>query len=401
MGILNGTVSVTRFNVAVPAGGPDFERAAFHEIEAGSEVRERAGFVPFELDAPYEVAQGRFAFRVRIDRLRPDATAVRERVRELVRAEMEATGAPFVGAKGRRRLRELAEQELIRRQAPRTTIVECCIDGGLLYVGSTAKSWLGMVRTLLRQAGVATELKAPWLDEAPEADESSDIVIPAEPGESVLGCRFVKALLDEPEVMVEPEKGSVRLATREARITLTGGVLRELFRYLEEGAEILSAKLLLGPTALRLDALSYRLQSVKLEAVKAEHWTIELDQRLEQIAAVWEQLDAKYAALRDRLGADAAPRPANAAQGAGSAKGAKEKPPAAVTAGAKPARQPDSPPAAAGAKRGHGSASAAAPGPGHDTSADAAPASAAAPPSTPAKDAAPPPLLEFPGPRRR
>jgi hypothetical protein len=310
MGILSGTVSVTRYNVAVPAEGPDFERAAFHEIEPGSEVRERAGFVPYELDSPYEVGKGRYAFRVRVDRLRPDATAVRERVRELVKAEMEATGAPFVGAKGRRRLRDLAEQELLRRQAPRTTIVECCIDGGLLYVGTTAKSRLGTVQTLLRQAGVAAELKAPWLDEAPEADEASDVVLPSEPGESVLGCRFLKVLLDEPEVMVEPEKGNVRLATREARITLTGGVLRELFRYLEEGAEILSAKLLLGPTALRFDALSYRLLSVKLEPVRAEHWTLELDQRLEQLAAVWEQLDAKYAALRDRLAAAPGPPPA-------------------------------------------------------------------------------------------
>ena len=310
MGILSGTVSVTRYNVAVPAEGPDFERAAFHEIEPGSEVRERAGFVPYELDAPFEVGKGRYAFRVRVDRLRPDATAVRERVRELVKAEMEATGAPFVGAKGRRRLRDLAEQELLRRQAPRTTIVECCIDGGLLYVGTTAKNRLGTVQTLLRQAGVAAELKAPWLDEAPEADEASDVVLPSEPGESVLGCRFLKALLDEPEVMVEPEKGNVRLATREARITLTGGVLRELFRYLDEGAEILSAKLLLGPTALRFDALSYRLLSVKLEPVRAEHWTLELDQRLEQLAAVWEQLDAKYAALRDRLAAAPGPPPA-------------------------------------------------------------------------------------------
>jgi hypothetical protein len=304
MGLLTGTVSVTRYNVVVPTAGPDFERAPFHEIEPGSEVRERAGFVPFELGAPYEVAKGRYAFRVRIDQLRPDATAVRERLRELVKAEMDATGAPFVGAKARRRLRELAEQELVRRQAPRTTILECVIDGSLLYVGSTAKSRLGMVQALLRQAGVAAELKAPWLDEAPEADEASDVVAPGEPGESVLGCRFVKALLDEPEVMVEPEKGSVRLATREARVTLTGGVLRELFHYLEDGAEILSAKLLLGPIPLRFDALSYRLQSVKLEPVKAEHWTLELDQRLEQIAAVWEQLDAKYAALRDKLGGE-------------------------------------------------------------------------------------------------
>jgi hypothetical protein len=52
MGLLSGTVAVTRFNVAVPVEGPDFERARFWEIEPGSEVRERIGFVPFELDAP-------------------------------------------------------------------------------------------------------------------------------------------------------------------------------------------------------------------------------------------------------------------------------------------------------------------------------------------------------------
>ena len=91
MGLLSGTVAVTRFNVVVPPEGPDFERARFWEIEPGSEVRERMGFVPFELDAPYEVAQGRYVFRVRVDRIRPDATAVKERLRELIKTEMEAT----------------------------------------------------------------------------------------------------------------------------------------------------------------------------------------------------------------------------------------------------------------------------------------------------------------------
>lgn len=303
MGLLSGTVSVTRFNVAAPLEGPDFERARFWEIEPGSEVRERIGFVPFELDAPYEVAKGRYAFRVRIDRIRPDATAVKERLRELVKAEAEATGKPFVGAKTRKKLRELAEAELAMRQAPRTRIIECCIDGPLLYVASTAKAHLGTVLTLLRQAGVDGDFKAPWLDEAPEADEMSDVVIPKEPGQSVLGCRFLRALLDEPEVMVEPETGSVRLATREARVGLTGGVLRDLARYLEEGAEILAAKIHVGAVMLRFDALSYRLNSLKLEPVRNEHWTMDLDQRLEQIAAVFETLDGKYAALKDRMNA--------------------------------------------------------------------------------------------------
>jgi hypothetical protein len=312
MGLLSATVAVTRFNVVVPPEGPDFERARFWEIEPGSEVRERMGFVPFELDAPWEVAQGRYVFRLRIDRIRPDATAVKERMRELVKAEMEATGKVFVGPKTRKKLRDLAEAESAMRQAPRTRIVECCIDGPILYVLSTAKTYLGTVVTLLRQAGVEGDFKAPWLDEAPEAEEMSDVVIPKEPGQSVLGCRFLRALLEESDVMVEPETGSVRLATREARVTLAGAVLNELFRYLEEGAEILSAKIFVGAIPFRFDALSYRLSGVKLEPVKNEHWTIDVDQRLEQIAGVFETLDGKYAALKEKM--NAAPEPAPEAE---------------------------------------------------------------------------------------
>jgi hypothetical protein len=302
MGLLSGTVSVTRFNAAVPAEGPDFERAQFWAIEPGSEVRERMGFVPFEIDAPWEVAKGRYVFRVRIDKVRPDPTTVKERMKELMKAEMDATGKTFVGSKTRKKLKELAEAESCMQQAPRTRIIECCLDGNLLYVASTAKTYLGTVLTLLRQTGVEADFKAPWLDEAPEVDEASDVVLPKEPGQSVLGCRFVRALLDEPDVMVEPETGSVRLATRETKVSLTGAILHDLHHYLEEGAEILAAKMHVGPVQMRFDALSYRLNGLKLEPVKNEHWTIDLDQRLEQIAAVFEALDTKYAALKGRLG---------------------------------------------------------------------------------------------------
>ena len=312
MGLLSGTLAVTRFNVVVPPEGPDFERARFWQIEPGSEVRERMGFVPFELDAAYEVAKGRYVFRVRVDRIRPDATAVKERLRELIRTEMEATGKTFVGSKTRKKLRELAEAESASRQAPRTSIVEAVIDGAVLYVASTAKTWLGTVLALLRQAGVEGDFKAPWLDEAPETDERSDVVLPKEPGQSVLGCRFLRALLDESDVMVEPETGSVRLATREARVTLAGAVLHDLIRYLEEGAEILNAKIHVGPVLMRFDALSYRLSGMKLEPVKNEHWTIDLDQRLEQIAAIFETLDGKYTALKEKINA-VEPLPAPAA----------------------------------------------------------------------------------------
>jgi hypothetical protein len=217
---------------------------------------------------------------------------------------MESTGKTFVGPKTRKKLRDLAEAESALRQAPRTKIVECCIDGPILYVASTAKTYLGTVISMLRHAGVEGEFKAPWLDEAPEADEMSDVVIPREPGESVLGCRFLRVLLEEPDVMVEPEAGSVRLATREARVSLAGAVLNELYRYLEEGAEILSAKIHVGAVPLRFDALSYRVSGLKLEPVRNEHWTIDLDQRLEQIAGVFELLDGKYAALKGRINAN-------------------------------------------------------------------------------------------------
>ncbi|HXU45130.1 MAG TPA: hypothetical protein VN783_06365 [Thermoanaerobaculia bacterium] len=302
MGLLHGAVACTRFNAAVPPDGPDFDAAPFREIELASEVRERIGFVPFEPGAPYEVGSRRWAFRVRIDRRVPDATAVRERVRELVHTELETTNQPFVGTKRRKELRALAEAELLLHQAPRTRILECAFDGNLLYVGSTAKTHLGIVLALVRQAGVAAEWKAPWLDEAPEADEASDIVIPKEPGQSVLGCRFLKALLEDPDVLIEPETGSVRLATREARVTLAGGVLNELHRLVAEGAEMLAAKLLMGTIQMRFDALSYRLASLKLEPVKGEHWTVELDARLAQIADVWDTLDGKYRALAGQLG---------------------------------------------------------------------------------------------------
>lgn len=325
MGFLGASISVTRFNAAVPAEGPDFDAVAFRAIEPGSEVRERLGVVPFELDAPYEIGTRRWAFRVRMDTRRADATALRERLRELVKAEMEATGAPFVGPKKRKELRDLAERELIVHQAPRTRIVECALDGPLLYVGSTAKTVLGAVLTLLRQADVAADFKAPWLDEAPEVDEASDVVMPKEPGQSVLGCRFLRVLLEEPEVLVEPESGNVRLATREAKVALTGSVMRDLLRYLEEGAEILSAKIHVGPVPMRFDALSYRLNGLKLEPVKNGHWTEDLGERLEQIAAVWETLDGKYAALKHRLGPEAAPAAPPAGE-TGEAGGGQEEP---------------------------------------------------------------------------
>ncbi len=302
MALLSGSVSVTRFNVAPYPEEPDFEQARFLEIQPGSEVRERIGFVSMEPDAPYQVGQRRFAFRVRIDTLKPDPTAVKERLKQLIRSELDTTGAQFVGAKKRKQLRELAEEELIVKATPTSKIIECCLDGEVLYVASTAKGLLGKVTALLRQIGLVADHKTPWLDRG-DPEVESEIVAAREPGESVLGCRFLKALMEDREVMIEGESGYVRLRTSEAQITLTGAVLGDLHRYVERGAEILSAKIITADSSFRFDALSYRIHSLRVETERHDHWTELLDDRLGKITAAFEMLDGKYEVLSPRLAA--------------------------------------------------------------------------------------------------
>ncbi len=300
MGLLSGPVSVTRFNVAPFSSEPDFESERFLEILPGSEVRERVGFVPMEPEAPYEVGQNRYAFRVRIDKLKPDPTAVKERVKQLVRVELDA-GAPVVNAKKRKELRQLAEEELIVKTTPSSTIIECCLEGGLLYVASAAKGHLGKVIAQLRKIGIVADHKTPWIDRG-DPELESDVVAAYDPGQSVLGCRFLRALMGDREIMFEGEAGYVQLQTAEARITLQGAVSTDLHRYVKRGAEILSAKLLTGSASFRLDALAFRLHSLRLEIGSHEHWTELLDERLEKITAVWDLLDEKYKELASRLG---------------------------------------------------------------------------------------------------
>ena len=124
MGILAGAASISRFNIASRPPEPEFDALRFEEIPPGSEVRERVGFLPVEPEAPYQAGHSRFAFRLRIDRLRPDPTAVQERVKELIHTELETTSASYVGAKKRKEFRHLAEEELIVRSVPRSKIIE-------------------------------------------------------------------------------------------------------------------------------------------------------------------------------------------------------------------------------------------------------------------------------------
>lgn len=304
MGLLSGAASVTRFNLPARPQEIDFEPAAFRGIAPGSEVRESMGFVPFEPEEDYRVGVARWAFRVRIDTLKPDPTAVRERVKQLVASEQEATGAPFVGPKKRRHLKNLAEEELIVHTAPRSKIIECAIDGDVVYAGTTAKGQLGHVVTLLRKVGVIAEPKAPWIDRQDADPPESELVDTREPGESILGCRFLNALVGDRLLAYEPEDGLVVLQTSQARVSLAGQVLPDLLRFVDRGAEVLSAKLTTGEVAFRLDGPSWRVSSLRVETDKHEHWTSLLDERIDKIAAVYDLLDTKYAEI------DPARRPA-------------------------------------------------------------------------------------------
>lgn len=297
MGFLSGNLACTRFNVTSQPEEVNFEAAAFRLISRGSNITESMGFVPFEIEEPYEIGKRRYAFRVRIDKISVDATAVKERWRELIKTEVEM--GHRVGPKAKKRLKDLAEQEILAVSAPRSKIIEGVLDNDTLYVGSTSKGHLGTVLQLLQSVGVEVEFKTPWLDAGMEEDPSQ-LVEPKEPGQSLFGCQYIKKLMDDPEIMVEPEKGSVKLvAANHAKVTLTGEVLGELERYIEEGAEILSAKMIMVEVPLSLDGFAYRINGLKLETVKADHWTEILDERLEMLKGVWDKLDEKFEKAMD------------------------------------------------------------------------------------------------------
>jgi hypothetical protein len=300
--LLSGSAAVTRFRVTSRPDEPDFDRLAFAPILPASEARESIGFVPFAPDAPWLVGSQRWAFRVRVDRRKPEASAVRERLQQLVASELELTGREFVGSKRRRELKELAEAELLAGTTPRTKVVECCLDGKTLYVASTAKAWLGVVLELIRKVGILADYLTPWADGGEYQDDGfSDVVEAREPGQSVRGCRCLKLMLEDPEVLLEPERGSAKLRTRQANVSLTGDVMADVFAYLEAGAEILSAKLVVGEFRFAFDGLSWRVSGLRFERQRYEHWVEALDARLQRVAELFEWLDKAYESRQRRL----------------------------------------------------------------------------------------------------
>jgi len=101
--------------------------------------------------------------------------------------------------------------------------------------------------------------------------------------------------------MAEPVDGAARLATPDLRVALAGAVHVELFRLLEAGAELVAARLLTEQGRFRFEAPTFRVASLQLDVATGGGWIERLDARLEPIRALFELLDARYAALAARF----------------------------------------------------------------------------------------------------
>jgi len=300
MGLVSGSLSVSRFEVVARPAEPDFETLAFEPLPPGSERRESLGFVPFEPDAPHRVAHDLWAFRIRFDRVRPDPTAVAERLRAYERSETDATGQQRPPAHRRRELKTLAEEEVARATPPRTTFVEGALEGRRLYLASTARSRLGSCLALLRGIGIEAYPKTPWTDAGVEPRLLPGVRF-SEPAASAHGCSFLRALIEEGEAMAEPVAGAARVALGDVEVSLKGAIHVELFRLFEQGGEPLAAKLVSEHGAFRFEAPTFRVAGLRIDAEEAGGWIERLDARLAKVGELYEWLDESYARL---LGAD-------------------------------------------------------------------------------------------------
>ncbi|MCB1041348.1 MAG: hypothetical protein KDC35_00295 [Acidobacteria bacterium] len=293
MGLISGSVACTRFTVVAAPEEIDFESVPFRALQRGSILRESTGFVPFGPDEPYQTANRSWAFRIRTDQKKVDVHQLKERVKALVKVEMESVGPPSM--KKIQELRKMAEDELLEDQSSTTKIIECVLDDHTLYVGTTAQSQLGSVTAALLKLGIQLDFKTPWID-AGLASESVDHIDYQDAGQSVIGCHYLKWLLSDPVVFPEVDKGLAKLMTPNGTtVSLRGTIHSELERYLDEEAEPLQLKLLFEDTQFTLDGLSFRISGLKVNPYKSQHWMEQLDARMERIKEVWAALDERFA----------------------------------------------------------------------------------------------------------
>lgn len=302
MGLINGSVSCTRYTILSMPEDLDFSICPFFPIQKGTYTRQSCGFVPFNSDQIYELGKSRYGFRFRIDKVQVDATQVKEKLRVLIETEEKMSGKR-VHKKKIRELKELAEDAVYSESSPKTTIIEGYIDQLTLTVGTTSKSQLGTVIGYLRRLGVEVEFKTPWF-ESPISLEPPVWMEFKDPAQHYAGCLFLKSLREDSSIYIEGVQGSAKLTSPEGiKVSLQGVLGNELNRLVDEDeAEILSAKLQIGDTPLTLDGSTFRISSMKVRNCRSEHWTQRLETRMELIDSIFEVLESKFAKFKAEEG---------------------------------------------------------------------------------------------------
>ena len=157
-----------------------------------------------------------------------------------------------------------------------------------------------MVAGELGRLGMAIVAKAPWVRRG-EAGESA-VDLAAEPEESAVGFELMRELLGDSTMAIEPDEGRVKLRTRDTRIALSGVVIHDLFHFLEQGADILAARMVAEGVTFDFDVVKYRITNLRVVTEPAEDWKEVLNERLEKISEVFEILDMRYYDLSHPFG---------------------------------------------------------------------------------------------------
>lgn len=284
MGLMKGTASVCRFRVEPFLA--HFVDAAFEPIPDGSEIRRSIGFVPMVGREPYKIGGHAWAGRMRLDEIKPDRQTVLDRIEELFKREYEA-GARAIGKLRRRELKELAIEESCIGVPPKRKYVEWVLQGETLYVGSTNKSDVGEVLQLMRRCGAAKiEAVVPW-ENLPRM-ESSVLDF------NGWGPRFLRHLFEANSGReFDLEFGRMTMKAADHKINLTGDIAASTVHHLEQGAEIVSAKMAAGG-GYTLDAERWWIKSATLLVDLSDHWTDHLMLRIEAIEGIYDALETAF-----------------------------------------------------------------------------------------------------------
>lgn len=151
MGLVEGTISLTRFMVTSMTDTPDFDRVPYKEPHEDSNITETEGFLPYANGEEYQTAHQSWFFRVATFKRIPCKERFQEVYRDLLKAESEQ-GPVSVATK--RALKSQAEDIARKPGKISRKRIDCYLwEGSILYAGTTSKGDLGTICELLAHRG--------------------------------------------------------------------------------------------------------------------------------------------------------------------------------------------------------------------------------------------------------